>query len=405
MLISEEEENAIGKEAAPQVERELGGIYHNRELTQYVDEVGQKLTRVCHRAQLKYKFQILNSPVPNAMSIPGGYIYITRGLLFRLQNEAQLAGVLGHEVGHITARHAAAMLSQAMGFNLLTNIARVLAAGTSQTEGGERGQAAGILAQITSALVLLKYSREDEYQADSLGAEYSYKAGYDPRGMVEVLYILKELEGRHKGAKVPEYFSSHPRTKDRIKEQEGEIDKKYPNKIGLVKQGEFKTHIQKFWALEKTLDSYDQAKQEAGENEIDSALLLINKAIEQDPNQAAYYVERAKIYEKKKWYPKAREDFKTARNLDPKNYDALLGYGVELFRARDFNSAEGELERAVSLLASDPVSWYFFAETKYMLSKNTEAVRGYEMVIKLTEKKPIEPYTSNSQKRLHQLKK
>ena len=170
-VISEEREVRLGRNASAAVPRAFGGLYDDAALQQYINDVGQKLVKVSDRDYLQFSFQVVDSPILNAFALPGGFIYITRGLLAELENEAQLAAILGHEIGHVCARHSAVQLSEALGYQIVTLAA--LAAGPNA---GEMVTVAATLSQT----MMSGYSRQREFQADSMGLSYMYRAGYEP---------------------------------------------------------------------------------------------------------------------------------------------------------------------------------------------------------------------------------
>ena len=217
-IYSEVDEVALGANAAPGVEKELGGVLPNPALQAYVNTVGQRVARVSHRPELKYHYAVLNSEVPNAFALPGGYIYITRGLLAELRDESELAAVLGHETGHVTAKHGVNQLQRQVGMQVL------LDAVGSATESPKVEAVAKVAANLTS----LRYSRENETQSDELGIEYAYKAGYNPSGMVGLLTVLSSLH-ETEPAKWTEYFQTHPLTDNRIEHAGQYIKGHYPD--------------------------------------------------------------------------------------------------------------------------------------------------------------------------------
>ncbi len=203
-LVTANQELAIGREGHAAIVAEYG-VYDEPRLAAYVDSVGQALARVSHLPQLKWTFTVLDDPVVNAFATPGGYIYITRGILAHLNSEAQLAGVLGHEIGHVTARHTAQRITQQQ----LAGLGLTLASAFS--EGFRRY---GEAAQSALQLVFLKYSRDDETQADELGVSYSARAGYDPREIPATYAMLKRV-GERESQRLPAFLSTHPDPGDR----------------------------------------------------------------------------------------------------------------------------------------------------------------------------------------------
>jgi predicted Zn-dependent protease len=205
-IISEERELTLGRNASAEIAQQFGGVYPDRELQAYVNGVGQRLVQVGDRKDLAYEFQVVDSPIMNAFALPGGFIYITRGLLAELENEAQLASVLGHELGHVCARHSATQLSEALGTQLLS-LAALAAPGSRE------------MAMVSATLfqtMMMGYSRAREFQADSMGLKYMYKAGYNP---MEVSVFLYDLSKRSQGpAGYSVYNATHPDIFDRVRE-------------------------------------------------------------------------------------------------------------------------------------------------------------------------------------------
>lgn len=214
-FMSPEDEKRIGAEQHPQILEEFGGAYEDPQLSAYVTTIGTRMAAVSERSDLTFTFTILDSPVVNAFALPGGYVYVSRGLLALADNEAELAGVLGHEIGHVTARHSAERYSR--------SVAVSLGAGLLGAVTGQR--ALSDLANLGGGLYLKSYSRENEFEADSLGLRYMAAAGYEPSAVAEFLANLgaqTELEARLKGAESnPNDFNllaTHPRTVDRVRE-------------------------------------------------------------------------------------------------------------------------------------------------------------------------------------------
>ncbi|HEY6571917.1 MAG TPA: M48 family metalloprotease, partial [Candidatus Eisenbacteria bacterium] len=194
----------MGREADPAIVAEYG-LYGDAATQSYVDSIGQKLARVSHLPNLKWTFRVLDSPVVNAFALPGGYVYITRGIMAYVNSESQLAGILGHEIGHVTARHSAQQMTQQQiaGIGLLAGAIFV-----------DAFRPYSGLAQQGMGLLFLKYSRDHETQADELGIQYSLRAGYDPRTIPATYATLKRISERS-GSTLPNFLSTHPDPGDR----------------------------------------------------------------------------------------------------------------------------------------------------------------------------------------------
>jgi predicted Zn-dependent protease len=203
-LVSPSQEQQIGAEGYKAVVAEYG-LYGGEREQAYVDSVGQAVARASHEPGMRWRFTVVDDPAVNAFAMPGGYIYVTRGILAHLNSEAQLAGVLGHEVGHVTAKHSAQRITQAQLANLGLGVASILSSGF-QRFSGAAAQALGLL--------FLKYGRDDENQADELGVQYSTKAGYDPREIPPTYAMLKRV-GERSGQRLPTFLSTHPDPGDR----------------------------------------------------------------------------------------------------------------------------------------------------------------------------------------------
>ena len=207
----------------PKLVQQFGGSYDTAELSAYVDRVGQSLARFAEVQDVRYSFTVLDDDDINAFALPGGYVHVTRGLLALASNEAELAGVLGHEIGHITARHAAQRYSSATAANLGIGVLSIL--GTVAGLPPSVTEATGSGLQTGAAIYLQSYSRDQEMEADRLGIRYMTRAGYDPEAMVTFFRKLdawSRLEAMMAGdpgaAERLDIMASHPRTADRVQQ-------------------------------------------------------------------------------------------------------------------------------------------------------------------------------------------
>lgn len=198
--MSTEQEIAIGKESHPSIVASMG-LYEDKKLQDFMNEKGKAMAKVSHRPELPYQFYIVDSPVVNAFAVPGGYVYFTRGILAHFNNEAEFAGVLGHEIGHITARHSARQQKS----QLLSTIALIGGAVLAPQVVGQNMEAL----QQGLGLLSLKYSRDHESESDKLGVEYSSKIGYDAHQMANFFGTLKRIS-ESSGQAVPQFMSTHP---------------------------------------------------------------------------------------------------------------------------------------------------------------------------------------------------
>ena len=203
-LITSDEEVQMGQEFSLEIEKEYP-VYKNAEVTAYVQSVGDRITRVCDRRDIAYYFAVIEKDELNAFALPGGYVYIYTGLMEVLDDEAQLAAVLAHEVGHVTARHSTERLTAMYGYSVLAGM--IL--------GDDPNFWAGLAADLFSTTGMLAYSRSNEYEADRLGTTYASAAGYDADGMVELLSKFIDTE-RGEPSKLEEWLSTHPPSTERM---------------------------------------------------------------------------------------------------------------------------------------------------------------------------------------------
>jgi predicted Zn-dependent protease len=221
VAITPHQEIALGLQAMPEMMAQHGGEHPDPKLQALVDAVGRKVVAASDagRTDWEFEFHLLRDPrTVNAFALPGGQVFITYALLARLQTEGQLASVLGHEVGHVVARHGAQRIAKQQLSQGLTGAVLV----ASGSEDSAR------MAQMVAQMVNMSYGREDELQSDALGVRFMSQAGYDPRAMIRVQEILAETAG---GAAPPEFFSTHPSTGNRIQTIEEAIRAVYPGGV------------------------------------------------------------------------------------------------------------------------------------------------------------------------------
>lgn len=222
MLIPEQQDIEIGRKYAPEIEKQMGGIIDDQNLQNYINDVGQKIARVSHKPNLEYHFVALEDKSVNALALPGGYIFITRGMLEKLNTEAQLAGILAHEVVHVVARDTANVMSNQIGIDLLLSVV------TSE----KTPKSVLLTTSLTRQILSLKYSRTDEKWADLGGVNYLVKAGYNPYGMVETMKMLEQ----ENTVRPIGFLSSHPSSADRQQYLTNKIQTTYHN-VGALKTG------------------------------------------------------------------------------------------------------------------------------------------------------------------------
>lgn len=219
-------EVGVGQGVAENVAREYP-VYTNKEIGQYIQALGKKIVTVCDRKDLDYHFTVLDSPVINAFAAPGGFVFITTGLLAAADNEAEVVVVMGHEVGHVVARHGAQRIQAQVGLGLAADLTGL----------DKKDQLFQDMVGLGTTLALQGYSRENELEADWYGALYGSRLGYDPKAAVSLFEKLKKLEKNSPGL-LEAWLASHPPSDARIKEYR-RIEPELPSKTGILNRAEY----------------------------------------------------------------------------------------------------------------------------------------------------------------------
>lgn len=228
LSMTPDQEIALGLQAAPEMIQQHGGLHPDRDAQALVDEIGQRLVQrsAARDTGWQFDFHLLADPqTVNAFALPGGQVFITAALYSRFTTEGQLAGVLGHEIGHVVARHSAQRIAKS---GLTQGIT-----GAVLVASGDSGYGSAQVAQMIGQMINMQYGREDELQSDQLGVLFMADAGYDPRSLIDVMRILEEAGG---GSRQPEFMSTHPSPDNRVARIREAIDQLFPDGVpeGLV---------------------------------------------------------------------------------------------------------------------------------------------------------------------------
>jgi len=336
MLVSEAQEIQLGKELYPNAlwgGEGGGGEFRDPALKSYLSSVVMNIHRVSHRPNLPVDFAVQNSSVPNAWAIPG-HVVMTRGLLAALDNEAEFVYVMGHEMGHVSARHSARQMTYSMLGQLLLAGAAVAMAGS------EYSDAALTVGSAGAGLILLKFSRNDELEADRLGIEYMTRLGYDPRAALSAHRNLEKVsdqyarsigQSRQESSFFSELLSSHPRTSIRIDEIQNIINQ--TPRVAISGDGTARQRFQGAVANIRRVNAvyvnyYDKAVRSLEKNNTGEALSYITQAIAQDPGQAPFYALYGSVLVKQNNLPEAERYFSKALSIDGNYQPALRGMGA-----------------------------------------------------------------------------
>jgi predicted Zn-dependent protease len=380
-LLSEQDEINIGNQARAQVLEEYDSVLPDQRLDSYVSRVGLKLAAVGHRPNLPYSYEVVNSSQVNAFALPGGKVFVTRGLIVRLSNEAQLAGVLGHETGHVTAKHAVRSLSTAIALQI------PLLVGASYAEAHGRGEYLVALGAVSAGLLQLRFSRRHESEADKLGIEYSAKAGYNPEGMVQLLEILKESEPGDP-TKFQNLFSTHPLTAQRIEDAKELVAREFPNldSMNLAWNPEpFADAIAHLRSEQKAYDDFDVAEAARNGGQYPDALRLYSSAIAQAPDEALFYVGRGLAYRSLGQLDAARQDLHRGAKMSPNLFAAQYGLGLAEMEAGNPDIAQDALANATKLSPANPYPYVYLGQVAEQRGQTSDASSYYQVASQLAQ--------------------
>jgi predicted Zn-dependent protease len=370
---SPEEEAALGAKAYGPAVQQQGGFYRDSTLEAYVQGVGMRLARVSHRPDLNYRYRVLNSSVPNAFALPGGFIVINRGLLVGLKSEAEMAAVLGHETGHVTAKHSLAGYQRALASN-------VLLAGVSIATGGSTGLMQ--LSGITASLVNNGFSREQEREADWLGIDYMVKAGYNPEGAIKLQeYFYSELEGGKNPMFVEGLFRTHPFSKERLDNARARVAQQYPGTVRnpnyTFNETIFLQKTTRLREVQKAYDIADEGDKLLDEKRYEEALAKYEAAAAREPSQAPFPSSIGRVHLIRKNYAAAEGPLRKAIRLDDEFFEPHLLLGALNYQKNAYRAAIPELSRSMDLLPTK--------QAAAMLSKSYEAIGDRENAQKYAE--------------------
>lgn len=343
-LMSAEQEVAVGAKNYEPSQQSQGGRYTvDPQLSLYVSQVGKKLVAVSDRPQLPYEFVVLNNDVPNAWALPGGKLAINRGLLVHLEDEAQLAAVLGHEIVHAAARHGATQQTQ----NILVN-AGIMAAGVaaSTQDSDYAGLAVGAIGVGANAW-MSKYSRGHELEADKFGVEYMIKAGYDPMGAVELQETFVKLSEGRQSDWISGLFASHPPSQSRV-----DANRAYAqaNPGGTRNKAAFTKAMAQLRKDQAAYKNYEKALTAAGEKKYTNAMSLVDNAIKQQPKENLFWELKGQLLLQQGKKSEALAPLNKSIDLNPEFFRPYVYRGVTQKQLGNNTQAEKDLLASQRLL-------------------------------------------------------
>ena len=375
--MSEQEEVSLGKKAFPEAIQRMQGEYGDPGLKEYVTAVGMRLAKVSHRPNLAYTFKVVNDSSPNAFAMPGGNIAITRGLLVALENEAQLSAVLGHELGHVTARHSVQNLQRGMLLNVGLQVLAVSSSGTSYS--GLARQAG----QIAGSILDSSYSRDQEREADRLGIDYMVKAQYSPKGAVELQEFLAQKSGEGESLWIQGLFRTHPFSKERMRDNQYYIDSKYSwameNEAYASGVGDFQRAMAPLKKTKEAYTDYDKGREKEQAKDLAGAIALYEQAARKAPDQALLQSALGMAHLKNNNHDEATRCLTRAVQLDGDYHESHFGLGYLLLKENNPALAKEHLQKSMKLMPTLGSAFYL-AESYEKTGELTKAQTLYAQV-------------------------
>ncbi len=377
-FMSEAQELQMGGQLYPQAVQMFGGKPpYDEKLQIYVQRVGRRLARQSHRPNLPWDFAVVNEGMINAFALPGGKICITRGLISKMRNEDELAAVLGHEIGHVTARHAVSAHARSTLVGL--GVAGVGAA----LSGVGLGQPGAQLAGLAGNVLLMSYSRDQERQADELGYQYMTRCGYNPRGMVELFGIFRQEEKNSPGA-IAAFFSSHPLTDERISTARRRVGSSSRNLTGQpMKTGDFNRALQAQKRRAPAYAAFDKGKELAAKKKYSQAVQSFWKGIRLFGRDGLMHYELARAYYSMGMKTKARKMADKGAKLSPNVFMINVVAGALNLETKRPRQAIPHFKAANRVLPNHSGSRFLLGVAYEQSGRKRDAVHTYRQVVRL----------------------
>lgn len=384
-VMSREEEMKLGAKHYPRMIQSSFGKLEDDQLQSYVQSLGHQLAKVSHDPFMDYEFSVVNSSAPNAWALPGGKISVTRGLLMEIQNEDELAAVIGHEITHATARHAARQQTRTLSTSLLLTTGQLLLQ-TQMNDGGDNTLESMLLmgSRFGAMAYLQSYSREHEREADLHGMEYMARAGYDPEGMVHLHQTFKSLKKR-KPTMVEQWFSSHPSSSERIQNARNRVPELQQQfDIPTHRQlNQFESRVARVWhPRKKAYEQMDRGKTLMEKENTQQAAKAFSKAIQQYSGEALFHMWLGVAQSKQQHHQKAQQAIKKALNMRPNLFHIQLSAGLVYYRGDAHRQSIRHLNRAEDILPAQPLLDYYRARNHEQLGNRSEAIQYYRSFLK-----------------------
>ncbi len=381
MLISQAGEIALDRQASPKQFSADFGAVQDTALCGYVAEVGGKLTRHVHRKDVPYSFRPVNAVYCNAYAFPGGSIAVTRGLLAELEDESQLAALLGHELAHVNYRHTAQQMSK----GLLMQLAIVGAGVYLGTRDKDRyAEAVTMLGGLGATMYLAKYSRQHEREADRTGMDYMVKAGYDPGGMSDLMKVLVRLAGENEGGAVAKLFATHPMSKERQQAADVRMATAYPPDPSRTRRRkEFAGRAESLLRHREAIRQLQRGAEALEEEKLPEARALVAAGLKDMPDDYAGLLLLARVAQAQNRAAEAESLARRAASVYPQEAQSRAVLAQSLYSQRRYDSALAALSQYDQMLPGDPTVPFYAGLCHERMGQRAAATRAYARFLNL----------------------
>ena len=384
MLVSEDEEIKLDKQnSLIQFSADYGPV-QDKNLNDYINRTGKNLAKQTHRPHLPYSFRAVNAVYVNAYAFPGGSIAATRGILLALDNEAELAALLGHELGHVNARHTAQQMSKAVLTQTVVGSVSVLAG----TQGALYGQLASQIGAIGAGALLASYSRDNEREADALGMEYMVGAGYGSEGFIGLMDMLNSMS-KHKTSSVELLFATHPMSQERYNTAVQTANTKYQSALnGPLHRERYMDHTARLRAKKKAIEEIERGQSQLARRKYDAASNHFRKALKKAPNDYVALCMMSKTQWFQKKYAVGKQYAEMAQKSYPKEAQAYHLSGMAKMSLKDYDGAYEEFSTYERLLPGDPNTIFFKGRCQEGMNHIEQAANEYYRYLQVVQQGP-----------------
>ncbi len=384
MLVSENTEIKIDQQYAPmQISSDFGAV-QDSQLNSYVSEVGNKMAAKSHRPHMPYSFRVVNATYVNAYAFPGGTIAATRGIMLSMDNEAELAALLGHELGHVNARHSAEQMSKGKLAQAAVGGVSVLAG----TQSAALGDLANQLGQVGAGALLASYSRDNEREADALGMKYMVGAGYGSQGFVGLMDMLNSMS-KHKSTTVDLLFATHPMSQERYDTAVQMANTQYQSSLkGPLGRERYMDRTARLRAKKKAIIEIQKGQKLLAQRKYDNASKHFRKALKKAPDDYVALCMTSIVNLVQNNNAVGRQYAEMAQKAYPQEAQAYHLSGIAKIRLKKFAGAYEEFSTYDRLLPGNPNTIYFKGYCQEGMGNKEQAANYYYRFLQVVQQGP-----------------